>query len=186
MRWQEMIRNQLGNKCADCGKTENLRIHHKLPRRFGGTDMIANLTLLCSRCHGKAHRLINHVLPKLSPEERERLELVMKIMGTENMVEAIKELNKFAERFEKWDKKYYGNIPVGEVSYIINSCSFKLWKHANKPLKEDIVDKITGFLMMVNEYYPSWKKEVVELYGAQTVKYMNKHYKRPREKKPEA
>ena len=40
-----------GAECAYCGSREDLVAHHKLPRRFGGLDVLENLEPVCRSCH---------------------------------------------------------------------------------------------------------------------------------------
>ena len=42
-------------KCEDCGRSENLTIHHKKKLSFGGTNNFNNLEVLCVNCHRKHH-----------------------------------------------------------------------------------------------------------------------------------
>jgi 5-methylcytosine-specific restriction endonuclease McrA len=42
-------------------KYEFLQIHHKIPISMGGTNERANLLVLCSDCHKKAHGEMNDV-----------------------------------------------------------------------------------------------------------------------------
>lgn len=55
-RWQK-IRQQVlerdGYTCQNCGyKNEDLDVHHIIPRRLGGLDVVNNLVSLCSdKCH---------------------------------------------------------------------------------------------------------------------------------------
>ena len=42
-------------KCEDCGRSENLTIHHKRKLSFGGTNNSNNLEVLCINCHRKRH-----------------------------------------------------------------------------------------------------------------------------------
>lgn len=42
-----------GHKCTECGSTENLELHHKRGRWFGGPNMVDNLQVLCRHCHMK-------------------------------------------------------------------------------------------------------------------------------------
>jgi 5-methylcytosine-specific restriction endonuclease McrA len=37
--------------CVRCGSKTDLVAHHKLPRRFGGTNLISNLQPVCRSCH---------------------------------------------------------------------------------------------------------------------------------------
>lgn len=41
--------------CTCCGVSENLHVHHKLPRSRGGTNGPGNLITLCGRCHAMLH-----------------------------------------------------------------------------------------------------------------------------------
>jgi 5-methylcytosine-specific restriction endonuclease McrA len=40
-----------GARCAYCGTREDLVAHHKLPRRYGGLDVLENLEPVCRSCH---------------------------------------------------------------------------------------------------------------------------------------
>jgi hypothetical protein len=55
--WQKTrraVRLRDGNRCATCGTTQRLSVHHITPHRLGGTDATDNLVTLCSRCHAHA------------------------------------------------------------------------------------------------------------------------------------
>ena len=56
-------KRRAGNKCEECGNTsDNLHVHHKIPRSQGGNHSPLNLIVLCTRCHSKkkarGHKLI--------------------------------------------------------------------------------------------------------------------------------
>jgi 5-methylcytosine-specific restriction endonuclease McrA len=40
-----------GAECAYCGSRDDLVAHHKLPRRYGGLDVLENLEPVCRSCH---------------------------------------------------------------------------------------------------------------------------------------
>lgn len=40
-----------GWRCQRCGRSENLEVHHQLPRSRLGDDAADNLITLCSECH---------------------------------------------------------------------------------------------------------------------------------------
>jgi GNAT superfamily N-acetyltransferase len=40
-----------GAACVSCGSREDLVAHHKMPRRYGGLDVIENLEPVCRSCH---------------------------------------------------------------------------------------------------------------------------------------
>jgi 5-methylcytosine-specific restriction endonuclease McrA len=40
-----------GASCVACGCREDLVAHHKMPRRYGGLDVLENLEPVCRRCH---------------------------------------------------------------------------------------------------------------------------------------
>ena len=41
--------------CVNCSCTEDLYIHHIVPRSVGGEDKLSNLCTLCGQCHSKVH-----------------------------------------------------------------------------------------------------------------------------------
>jgi 5-methylcytosine-specific restriction endonuclease McrA len=48
------VRERDGNACRHCGATFRLSVHHIVPARYGGSDDVDNLVLLCSGCHSRA------------------------------------------------------------------------------------------------------------------------------------
>jgi 5-methylcytosine-specific restriction endonuclease McrA len=52
-------------RCVYCGTREDLVAHHKLPRRYGGLDVLENLEPVCRSCH-----------PAVEQEAVERAKLV--------------------------------------------------------------------------------------------------------------
>jgi 5-methylcytosine-specific restriction endonuclease McrA len=45
-----------GAICTYCGSGENLVAHHKVPRRYGGLDVLENLEPVCRSCHPAVER----------------------------------------------------------------------------------------------------------------------------------
>ena len=39
------------SRCVACGSRDDLVAHHKIPRRYGGLDVLENLEPVCRRCH---------------------------------------------------------------------------------------------------------------------------------------
>ena len=46
-----MVRRRDGNKCARCGSTKNLQVHHIIPYRESHDNSLENLITLCGNCH---------------------------------------------------------------------------------------------------------------------------------------
>ena len=42
-----------GHCCTECGKSDSLQIHHVIPIKRGGDDLLENLRTLCVGCHRK-------------------------------------------------------------------------------------------------------------------------------------
>jgi len=42
-------------RCPNCGRCENLEVHHKRMRSQGGDDSEVNLITLCHYCHANEH-----------------------------------------------------------------------------------------------------------------------------------
>ena len=45
-----------GAACVACGTREDLVAHHKVPRRYGGLDLLENLEPVCRSCHPKVEK----------------------------------------------------------------------------------------------------------------------------------
>tara|TARA_Y100000310_G_C20654782_1_gene801414 strand:+ start:1047 stop:1382 length:336 start_codon:yes stop_codon:yes gene_type:complete len=43
-----------------CNQTENLELHHVVPRKFGGDNRLSNLMYLCPNHHAKTHNNQNY------------------------------------------------------------------------------------------------------------------------------
>jgi len=58
--WWTIVRDAVldrdGHRCRVCGDTDDLHVHHILPRHCGGADSPVNLVTLCADCHMVAHR----------------------------------------------------------------------------------------------------------------------------------
>lgn len=56
--WRAVRRQVLdrdGHRCVECETSENLHVHHYIPRNLGGSDEPANLITLCASCHAARH-----------------------------------------------------------------------------------------------------------------------------------
>lgn len=60
----EVIKQNKGSSCCNCGSSENIEYHHIVPISLGGNDIESNIVPLCHRCHKAAHhgRHITHYL----------------------------------------------------------------------------------------------------------------------------
>lgn len=52
---RDLIYRRYGYRCAECGSTIELHIHHIVPKQYGGLDIESNLILLCKECHETLH-----------------------------------------------------------------------------------------------------------------------------------
>lgn len=52
---KDEVFEKYGRKCVNCGATENIDVHHKIPLSEGGTNCLDNLIPLCRNCHEKLH-----------------------------------------------------------------------------------------------------------------------------------
>jgi 5-methylcytosine-specific restriction endonuclease McrA len=75
-----LVRDNL--TCYRCERTDNLTVHHLVPRAEGGGDSLRNLITLCSKCHDYAEVeqlrtriaiLASSDLPNKEAEAREKL-----------------------------------------------------------------------------------------------------------------
>ena len=58
--FREMLKDKLGDKCANCGSEDLVEYHHVVPLVHGGTNNLGNIVPLCHECHLKAHNKHNH------------------------------------------------------------------------------------------------------------------------------
>jgi 5-methylcytosine-specific restriction endonuclease McrA len=45
-----------GAACVACGSRDDLVAHHKMPRRYGGLDVLENLEPVCRSCHPRVEQ----------------------------------------------------------------------------------------------------------------------------------
>jgi 5-methylcytosine-specific restriction endonuclease McrA len=45
-----------GAACVACGSREDLVAHHKIPRRYGGLNLLENLEPVCRSCHPRVEQ----------------------------------------------------------------------------------------------------------------------------------
>ena len=58
--FRKILKDKLGNKCANCGSEDLVEYHHVVPLVHGGTNNLGNIVPLCHECHLKAHNKHNH------------------------------------------------------------------------------------------------------------------------------
>lgn len=51
VRTKQAVKARDGERCQNCGSTEELEMDHIKPLVFGGANIIGNLRLLCHGCH---------------------------------------------------------------------------------------------------------------------------------------
>jgi 5-methylcytosine-specific restriction endonuclease McrA len=62
--WREVCRILHDNKCVICNKSENLNIHHLIPRQMGShRHIVMNGIALCASCHKYSFELSPHKAP---------------------------------------------------------------------------------------------------------------------------
>jgi len=62
-KWREIkaqAKAERGAKCERCGSRENLDLHHRKAKRYGGRDMLSNAELLCRSCHVQTSTFGDH------------------------------------------------------------------------------------------------------------------------------
>lgn len=52
---RRLVLSRDNHRCTECGESQNLEVHHVVPRRLGGPDEPSNLVTLCSACHFRLH-----------------------------------------------------------------------------------------------------------------------------------
>lgn len=48
----------VGYRCQRCGSVDRVTVHHKIPRKQGGSDSASNYLALCQACHNAEHAKI--------------------------------------------------------------------------------------------------------------------------------
>jgi hypothetical protein len=52
---RRLVLNRDNYRCTECGASQDLEVHHIVPRRLGGPDEPSNLVTLCAACHSRQH-----------------------------------------------------------------------------------------------------------------------------------
>ncbi|MGG4453203.1 HNH endonuclease [Brevibacillus porteri] len=52
---RSQFREDMPDSCQNCGRADDLHIHHIVPLALGGRNVLSNLASLCGVCHGKVH-----------------------------------------------------------------------------------------------------------------------------------
>ena len=84
-----------GGKCERCGKPleyTEMQLHHVVPASMNGTNNPHNLMCLCSECHKLIHG--NPYINQLFIERKLREHPEVRVHGTKNLVEEVKERRK--------------------------------------------------------------------------------------------
>ena len=58
--FRQILKDKLGDKCANCGSKNLVEYHHVVPLVHGGTNNLGNIVPLCHECHLKAHDKHSH------------------------------------------------------------------------------------------------------------------------------
>ena len=58
--FRQILKDKLGDKCANCGSKDLVEYHHVVPLVHGGTNNLGNIVPLCHECHLKAHDKHSH------------------------------------------------------------------------------------------------------------------------------
>lgn len=53
--WRMVAIDMAGSRCQQCGREEELEVHHKTYVRFGGQERLSDLAVLCASCHSRVH-----------------------------------------------------------------------------------------------------------------------------------
>lgn len=53
---RDIVLSRDNHKCVECGKTNNLNVHHIVYRCNGGSNDSENLITLCNKCHAEKHK----------------------------------------------------------------------------------------------------------------------------------
>lgn len=63
LRREVLVRD--GWRCQQCGRAENLEVHHVQSRSKLGDDESENLITLCAECHRLTHRWRSGLFPQI-------------------------------------------------------------------------------------------------------------------------
>ena len=128
--FREHMKSILGNKCVNCGSTDNIEYHHIVPLINGGTNKLSNIVPLCDSCHYKAHdknkfktrkagrnRLVNYkdaesILHKYYKEEIGTKECKQLLGISINNKSTWYTLRKEYEMHHQVDENFYNHIDI--------------------------------------------------------------------------
>lgn len=64
--WQKLraqAKRRDGHRCVVCGERKGISVHHRIPARAGGRDVLSNLVTLCARHHREADAKLENDFP---------------------------------------------------------------------------------------------------------------------------
>ena len=133
--WKEasaQCREEYDNRCAICGSTESLNVHHWTYERLGDEDP-KDLICLCQICHKRLHHVIDMMKTDL---------LGLYYEKHKEIYEAEQEI------VAKAGYRLLGNIPTKHLPLIMGRLNSVRWELSNKSRHRafDGVDEVTKIL----------------------------------------
>jgi hypothetical protein len=122
---REFVLKRDGGRCMECGKQINLNsphnyeIHHRLPKRLGGTQHPDNLITLCKKCHNSEYVLIKHAIQRLS--ETDKLETFNSVFEHNIFSKLFRPITKIIRKSLKRTMRVYNLAVADDNSYVANT-----------------------------------------------------------------
>lgn len=129
--------DNLEKKCVNCGKSNDLHLHHIVPLAIGGTNNISNIVILCSECHGKIHGMSWERHSKLTKEGIQKAKKKGKQIGLEKGTKLTTKKSIAAkEQIQKYSKDFNGSLKDTEVMKLIGISRNSYYKYKKEIINE--------------------------------------------------
>jgi transposase len=132
----------IGEKCCNCGTTDNVEYHHVIPLNLGGKDVRTNMVCLCQKCHDLIHGMQREGGHKESIKRGiEKARSMGKKLGGRT-ADIVNEPQRFEQLFMQ---HLYEGLTVVEMQKILKVGTTTIYKYMRK-LRND-----TRFIRPVDE-----------------------------------
>lgn len=129
----------IGEKCCNCGNTNDLEYHHIIPLSLGGNNNLSNYCCLCYKCHSLLHfskeRGINH--SKLTKIGLEKAKKSGKKLGLKKGTKLTTQKSIVTkEKILTYSKNFHGTLNDTDCIKLLGVARNTFYKYKRELVKE--------------------------------------------------